>query len=131
MNGVCYQLVGAYVQICCFSLSEDAFVAILSPDVELHHQTNGETPVVANGREPVAALFKKYIFENTSNVDLKSIELHDCNKEISLRLLVEEDKAEEGAVHRYLFEEKTNFQFAEGKIRSISTTVKRVSSKGK
>lgn len=122
-----YQMVLMYIMACCCTLSTEDFQLILSPSVELKHQTNQEEPVNAKGDKTVISLFEKYIFNNTSQIDIRSINIHRMEDRLVLNLVVKEDKREGDATNRYLFEETTTFTFAEsdGKVSSIDTVVKR------
>lgn len=123
-----YKMALEYVLTCCHTFSTDNFRSILSPNVELRHQTNRDQPIHASGVEAVTALFKKHLFDNTSDVDVKSIRLQPSRAStITLNLIVEENKTEKGKTVRYLFEETTIFKFSDSihKIASIETFVRR------
>jgi hypothetical protein len=126
MNRI-YRTAYIYVDACCFSLSAEEFETILADYIVLQHQTNNEPPFHAQGKHAVSALFKKYVFENTSNVDVKNISISLKERGVLLQLVVEEDKHEFGKINRYVFEEVTVFRFEERemKINSITTKVKR------
>jgi len=61
----------------------------------------------------VFPLFKKYIFENTSEIALKSFTLEETQDGVSLKLIVEENKNNFEKIARFLFEESTFFQFTD------------------
>lgn len=129
-----YHAVTTYVSCCCFTLSKEQFEEILDTDVKLFHQTNKELPIFAQGKENVSELLKKYVFDNSSEVKLKELNIKVCeDKEdgISLRLVVEETKTNNGIVKgHFLFDEHTHFQFNDTnppKIISIRMQVERES----
>ncbi len=131
MKAVFFYIVCTYVNCCCFTLSQNQFEEILDENVQLFHQTNDDPPFTAFGREEVSELFKRYVFENSSDIVLKESHLFQENDEngISLKLLVEETKTTNETIKaRFLFEEHTNFQFSNvepSKVISIRMQVKR------
>lgn len=132
MKAEFYSAVCTYVNCCCFTLSQEQFEEILDENVRLFHQTNEDSPFIAQGREKVSELFRKYVFENSSDIALKelNIKMQDNDeKGISLKMLVEETKiTDDMAKIRFLFEECTDFQFSDlkpHKVISIHMHVRR------
>lgn len=116
-----------YMDICCRTMSAAEFEEILDPSVKLKHQTNEGKPVIEEGREKVTALFQKYVFDNTRNVQIESSWFENLKNSIELMLKVKEDKFENGQWNRYFFSETTTFKFTANppKIVSIETEVDR------
>ncbi len=90
--------------------------------------------LLLRGKEKVSELFKNYVFENSSDIVLKEVNIkaqESDEQNFSLRLLVEETKTTDKIFKsRFLFEECTNFQFNDvepNKITSIHMQVKRQS----
>ncbi len=116
-------LATSYVDVTTYLLNAGDFSRIVSDDVELYHQTDNQKPFLAKGKEEVVALFKKYIFDNSSNFDVKRT-LIDAQKNIALvRLVVREDKTEEGKKTRYEYDEVTTLTCDKNSIIKIHTTV--------
>ena len=124
-----YDAAYTYVDCCCFSLSKERFEAILQDDVQLFHQTNEDTSFIAHGKTTVVELFNTYVFENSSDIEVREVTLQGCEEGVFLRLLVEETKTANGGLSdRFLFEETTVFQFSDTKpykIISIQMRVKK------
>jgi cupin superfamily acireductone dioxygenase involved in methionine salvage len=109
----CHALVERYINTCCSTLSTSDFHDIISENVKLLNQTNEEKPIEATGRDCVEELFNKYIFSNTTEIDLKDYTISQgADDSIVLQLCVEENKKSDEKIKRYLFEETTIFQFA-------------------
>lgn len=117
-----YRLAYAYLDACCFTLNGEEFEKILSSDVKLWHQTNDEEVFQAEGRKEVSDLFRKYIFSNSSDIDVKKFTLEESVDGMLIDLLVEENKEGEG---RYLFHEKTLLRFNSSQISSIEMQIYR------
>jgi hypothetical protein len=120
-----YKLAYGYLDACCFSLAGDKFEELLAEDIILDHQTNDEPPFHAEGKALVASLFRKYIFENTSDIKVFRVSFEEENEGILLELEVEENKNNDGQINRYLFHETTRFEFRGNKISRIETMVQR------
>lgn len=123
-----YNLGYHYISCCCFTLDSKKFRTLLSEDVELRHQTNQEPIRHAKGIQTVHSLFEKYIFNNTTRIDLKSFSLKETKRGLVVKLIVEENKKGAEGLSRFLFNERTTFEFTNRKpfkIRSIHTKVLR------
>jgi len=123
-----HRTVYTYIDSCCFSFSVKEFGKILSKNITLEHQTNNDVPFQARGKHEVSALFKKYVFDNTSNVNVKKISLISREGKVLLNLAVEVNKHESGKINRYILEETSVFRFEEQskKITSIKTKINRI-----
>ncbi|HSW73108.1 MAG TPA: hypothetical protein VLG44_06870 [Chlamydiales bacterium] len=115
-----YQMAYDYVGVCCFTLDGDQFEKMIADDVLLWHQTNDGEVLQAKGKEEITNLFRKYIFSNSSEIDVKKCSFEETDGGIRIDLLVEENKANEG---RYLFQERTMLHFSGSKISSIEMHV--------
>ena len=114
-----------YVNCTTDSLYAKEFEELLSEDVKLEHETNNEAPVKAEGREEVVELFQKYIFSNSSHIEVKKANILYKDGLVEVKLTVVEDKTEGEKVTRYKFKEKTLLEVNDGVITNIFTTVKR------
>lgn len=114
-----------YIHCTTESLNANEFEALLAGDVKLEHETNNEPPVRAEGRETVVILFQKYIFSNSSEIDVRKASILYKDGLLDIKLTVIEDKTEGEKVTRYKFKEKTLLSINEGLITDIFTTVKR------
>jgi len=82
----------AYVDCCCISLDSDRFVDLLSNNVVLRHQRTKNLLFLPKEWMQFFPSLKKYIFENTSEIALKSFTLEETQDGVSLKLIVEENK---------------------------------------
>lgn len=115
-----YQIAYDYVDVCCFTLNEEQFEQMLGDDAALWHQTNDGPIIEAKGKDEITNLFRKYIFSNSSEIDVKRCSFEEIDGGVLIDLIVEENKLNEG---RYLFQEKTILLFSDSKISSIEMHV--------
>lgn len=132
--GNIYNVLMNYIEICTKTLDVNHFNQIISKHVELNHKINEEALIKADGREAVTALFQQSLFSNPSDILHKKTTISPIgHNQFRVTLIVNENKKDGDAIHHYVFEETTTFEFKKNrkqgednyKISRMDTVVKR------
>lgn len=97
-----YLAASKYVNLCYRTLDHEPFQTLLAESPSLIHRVNDEVEVNTEGRDNVALLIKKLLFDNTSDVNIQGCKFEPIS-ETSIRLIVtvEETKNENEVPSRY------------------------------
>jgi hypothetical protein len=125
--------VSAYVDATCFHPNADHFENLLDDDVVLSHITDDIAIYDATGKQDVTALYRKYLFDITTNFVVKNLKINSSVEEnvASIDLAVEEDKEGYAGIQekgRWHFDDHTTLTFVKNedgflKIAKIVTRV--------
>lgn len=128
--------VAAYVKACCYKPSPDRLGELLDDNVTLQHETNGEAKPIVKGKNEVLSIYKKYLFDITSEIKVKNITYSAINEfTASMTLYVDENKKDFRGISgtsRWEFIDNSTFTFVkkdDGSLKIIAIFTKAMATK--